>query len=180
KRFPIQRLGVLKHATPSAMNNIYTIHIDDVETLTHLLRYHIPSFIANSHAKGCGVRLLIIDSITSCFRFDDDFVDYAVRARLMAEVANLLKRIAWQWGVVVVVVNQVVAGDIDVASSGNEKVVPALGMFWSHMVNVRLGLERMEGRSDGVMRLLRVLLASYLEIGTSVGFEIHNDGVYGV
>lgn len=59
----------------------------------------------------------------------------AERSRAMFHLANCMRILSDQYGVVFVVTNQV-TGDFDPRSTGNA-LRPALGLSWSHCVNQR-------------------------------------------
>ncbi|KAL6074484.1 DNA repair protein xrcc3 [Balamuthia mandrillaris] len=116
--------------------------------LWRLLLTELASLIPARH-----VRLLVIDSIAALYREDFGTDQTAERARVLFSHAALLKQIADNFNMVVLVVNQVSAYfpsssstlgttsffDLSSASpSSSSKVVPALGLAWSNCINVRL------------------------------------------
>jgi hypothetical protein len=66
----------------------------------------------------------------------------AGRSRTMFHMANCMRILSDQYGVVFVVTNQVTA-DFDPRSNGNGNALrPALGLSWSHCINQRYVVPR--------------------------------------
>lgn len=86
------------------------------------------------------VRLIVIDSVS--FHFRQGFPDLAYRTRLLNGMAQKLIAVADKHDIAVVLVNQVTTqtvGDIS-------KLVPAMGVSWSHICTNRIILHWTEGQ----------------------------------
>ncbi|CAH9102341.1 unnamed protein product [Cuscuta epithymum] len=78
------------------------------------------------------VKLVVIDSIT--FHFRQDFVDMALRTRLLSGLALKLMKLAKKWSLAVVLLNQVTTK----CSEGSYRLTLALGDSWSHACTNRI------------------------------------------
>ncbi|KAJ0986764.1 hypothetical protein J5N97_005120 [Dioscorea zingiberensis] len=141
------------------------------------------------------VRLIIIDSIAALFRseFDNTPRDLKRRSSLFFEIAARLKERARKLGAAVVVTNHVVdvveaeCGGSRCLFSSGRRVVPALGLAWSHCVNTRVFLTSSEGMarsSNGEecatrTRRMHVVFSPHLP-ESSCEFAIVGQGVLGV
>lgn len=165
-------------------SNIFVEHAGTVEDLWEILSARVPRLLANSYVfcfcrlhDGGGattshfppppsplhsnVRLLVIDSLAALFRVEYGRDDGIPRAKTLMAFGRLLKKYADEHSLVVVCVNQVsdfVAADPLPGSSSSQKI-PALGLAWSDIVNVRLFLQRECRRGDDVRRAVSVVLS---------------------
>ena len=156
----------------------------------HLVRAHdyieqlavvhsLPQLIADRPA----VRLIVLDSVA--FHFRQDFDDYALRLRLLSQMAQTLTAVAGQQQAAVVLINQVTTkmsggggggtgtGSSTSSTVGNERTwyVPALGDSWGHACTNRVMLHW-----SGRRRLATLTKSSYLPTG-SAAWQVLQDGV---
>jgi RecA/RadA recombinase len=134
------------------------------------------------------IRLIVIDNIhTVCDNFmkADGTVDYIERYNFLLKQSRDLKRLAYKFNLVVVILNNVVA---DVNHDGAQKgffenrsrgqsIVPSLGMLWSNCINERIALKR-KGTAVDCKRTIAVEKSSYMR-KNEVDFEILNCGIRG-
>lgn len=148
--------------------------------------------VAGAHFQsGTPIKLIVLDSIAASVRADFDENEFSERGRMLQTIAQILKRLAGEHEIAVVVTNHVVdkveAADLDLKSrsiggvrqgnlallmSSGRAVLPALGLGWSNCVNTRLVVSRLRSpsplanpaESDGtlVVRRLHVQLSQHL------------------
>lgn len=100
--------------------------------------------------KTNNVRMVIIDSIAGIFRTEFDtsrMEDRLDRTRAYFTLATELKLLADTYRLCIVVVNQVTAAGFDAPEAFADPFrkldpVPALGLSWSHCINVRIMLRK--------------------------------------
>jgi RecA/RadA recombinase len=145
------------------------------------------------------VRLLIVDSIAAPTKRDFGSDSAPQRAAAVFQCAQILKRLADQLNLAVVVINQVGLGqennsmDSSTRLSDNVSVRAALGTSWYHCVSTRLFMEhecdphRLGGRQDehnsmyqqqqqGRIRRLTVVKSNLAGV-TSTNFEVATSGL---
>jgi RecA/RadA recombinase len=146
------------------------------------------------------VRLLIVDSIAAPTKRDFGADSAPQRAAAVFQCAQILKRLADQLHLAVVVINQVGLGqennnmDSSMRLSDNVSVRAALGTSWYHCVSTRLFMEhecdphRLRGRQDeqrnsmyqqqqqGRIRRLTVVKSNLAGV-TSTNFEVATSGL---
>ncbi|XP_028944274.1 DNA repair protein RAD51 homolog 4 isoform X6 [Malus domestica] len=144
------------------MNNILCHHVFDIFTmfnLLHQLEFSLPS------QKGEQVRLLIVDSISSLITpilgNSGSQGIYHWRA-LMISAGYLLKKLAHEHNLAVLVTNHTVGGEKGIPK-------PALGQTWKSIPHVRLLLSGDQGNST---RTISVLRHSSMASGKSTRFTI--------
>lgn len=119
-------------------------------------------------------KLVVIDNIHEvCANFiqPDGQVDYLERSKFMLKHSKQLKRLAWDFGLVVVILNNVVA---DVNHDGAQKgffenksrgqsIVPSLGLNWSNCINERIALKKRNATSHSeVKRTIVIEKSAYM------------------
>ncbi|XP_069887573.1 DNA repair protein RAD51 homolog 2 isoform X2 [Dipodomys merriami] len=140
-----------------------------------------------------GVKLVIIDSIASVVRkeFDTQLQgNIRERNKLLAKEASLLKHLAEEFSVPVILTNQITthlsgarAAQADLVSpaddlsltegtSGSSCVVAALGNTWSHSVNTRLILQHLDSERKQIL-----IAKSPLAPFTSFVYSIKEEGL---
>uniref|UniRef100_A0A1I8F3F8 DNA repair protein RAD51 homolog 3 n=1 Tax=Macrostomum lignano TaxID=282301 RepID=A0A1I8F3F8_9PLAT len=119
------------------------------------------------------VRLIVLDSIASPFRYEFD--NAGQRNRQLAELAALLTPPGRQLPLAVLCTNQMTTrfGLTDAADS---RVEPALGPSWCHVCNIRLGAGGGGGCEDQ-RRRMRVLKHPAVRAGSSAVFQVCAVGV---
>lgn len=132
-------------------DRIHVAHAHTVGALSYLVQHHLPALLAQR-----SVRLIIVDSIAAPFRCEFERDEFIERARQLHRLAHAMKRMSDQWHVPVVCVNQVTdtVGDArDTATA----TLPALGLQWANLVQVRLLLSRSSTACDATQPPRRYL-----------------------
>ncbi|XP_078180997.1 DNA repair RAD51-like protein [Carex rostrata] len=145
------------------MSNIYCQSVFDIFALLDLL-HHVESTLKHTvKLGGSKLCLVIIDSVSS-------LIAPIIGGKnsqgwcMMASVGVLLKKIAYEHNISVLVTNHMVGGE-------NGTLKPALGESWKGIPHVRLLLSRSTGTNYGTATVLKhTLLAS----GRTANFVIHN------
>jgi len=112
-------------------------------------------------------------------------VDYIERGNFLLKHANHLKRLAYQFNLVVIVLNNVISevGQQDGGAakgffeqkSKHHGSVPALGLIWSNCVNDRVCLKK-HGQADNLKRTMVIENSSYMR-KSEIEFEIGPAGL---
>lgn len=105
------------------------------------------------------VRLVIIDSLAFHFRYSED--DGKARAKILAEVSQILISIARKFNVAVVIMNHLTSRG---GSASTSEMTFALGDTWKYCCNLRLILRF---SSVSKSRCAELVKSSYLELGTA-------------
>lgn len=161
-------------------------HLEKVSTIEELSEFlgnteKLPSLLQKNNVK-----LVVIDSIAALFRFEftqkDDFV---ARSSFLWDYGSRLKLLSDKFGVPVIIVNQV-SDYMDELDSVESRVIPALGLVWSHCISHRILVRKStqkrtfeNSKIELVIRELHVILSSFLP-NWSCNFYVDNDGVHGV
>jgi RecA/RadA recombinase len=158
-RFSIRRLERLLPNSTEFMDHIHILHIRDLETQLHLLKYQIPLFIQRHNIK-----LLVIDSIAPNFRGMEEggSEDVIKRAGYIYETGQVLAELASKCSMVVLLLNEVSAqfsntkyvsgfGQGRIQETGQSEwekstITPALGNALSVCVNMRVRFEKVGER----------------------------------
>jgi RecA/RadA recombinase len=129
------------------------------------------------------VRLLVLDSIAAPARRDFGSGSAPQRAAAVLQVAQMLKRLADQFQLAVLVINQVGA-----SSDDNSTSRAALGTSWHHCVSTRIQLEQQRGNTSRsgiatgetpVVRRATVVKSNLVGDGEPIGFKVTTLGVVG-
>lgn len=146
------------------LEQIRILHIRDLETQNHLLKYQVP------HAmEKYNVKLLVIDSITANFRVTDESAESS-KASMIFETGEILRNLARRFNAVVLTINEVsarfssvkrIAQDTHSAflPLGNDPgdlydYGPALGVAGSMLSNSRIRFHRNESTNERIMECL--------------------------
>ncbi|CAI5703679.1 unnamed protein product [Peronospora effusa] len=152
------------------LDSIFIEQLYTVDDLMSLLQTRLPTLLAEQNTK-----LVVLDSVAAIFRLEStsSVKDAAERSRTMFHMANCMRILSDEYGVVFIVTNQV-TGDFDPrsAATGNGQR-PALGLSWSHCINQRLVITR---NTDSSRRQLKVTFSPHLPAKTC-SFQITSDGV---
>ncbi|XP_069680718.1 DNA repair protein XRCC3 [Periplaneta americana] len=153
-------------------DNVFVEHIGDVENLKQCLCVRLPQLLMQRN-----IRLIVVDSIAGLFRADYEPGDAIIRAKELQMVGSQLHKLADQFRLAVICVNQVA----DVINDGaRQKPVAALGLAWANMVTTRLQLSR-TARSveERCVRTMEVVFAPDLP-SDSCNFVVTSAGVCGI
>ncbi|XP_070181033.1 DNA repair protein XRCC3-like isoform X2 [Littorina saxatilis] len=117
-------------------------HVADFDGLDQCLQRKLPLALARGKIK-----LVVVDSVAALFRCHYDNHNLVGRAKHLASLAMQLRRLADQYNVVVICVNQVSANMSKVSdvSSQPRQSIPALGLVWADHVTCRLMMSRRDG-----------------------------------
>ena len=141
------------------------IFVQSIQTVEELWDYLEKLRVLLVCPPSMPIKLLIIDSIAALFRsdFDNNARDLARRMEWFFKLSSKLKQYAHQYDIAILVTNQVVdhveqeegkrseshdslnymiSSSYGPMFSEGRRVVPALGIGWSHCVNTRLFLSR--------------------------------------
>ncbi|KAF3974039.1 hypothetical protein CMV_002579 [Castanea mollissima] len=153
-----------KHTTlRKVMNNISCQSVFDIFTMFDVL--HQLEFNLRSQIQGgdCKVQLLIVDSVSSMVTPILGGSGSQGHA-LMISAGYLLKKLAHEHNVAVLVTNHTVGGDGGISK-------PALGESWKSIPHVRLLLSRDHG---GSICNVSILKHPSMAVGKAARFMIHN------
>uniref|UniRef100_A0A182PQQ7 RecA family profile 1 domain-containing protein n=1 Tax=Anopheles epiroticus TaxID=199890 RepID=A0A182PQQ7_9DIPT len=123
----------------SFADHILVEHVRCVPTLMACLFDRLPKLLEKAK-----VSVLIVDSITSPFTEEKDYV---LRAETFRTIVHRLHQLQEQHNFAILVTNQV-RSVIDSATLDDQRTVPALGLAWSTLVHTRLQLARTHGTNN--------------------------------
>jgi RAD51-like protein 1 len=128
------------------------------------------------------VHLLIVDSIAAPTRRDFGADSAIQRVGLLMEVASVLKRLADQLQLAVVVINQVGAASKASGSSDiYQEVQAALGHSWAHCLSTRVAMEQEAsaavGMCGGAGWRRATIVKSNVAANTSMYYTVANQGL---
>lgn len=179
-------IAAAQRTSPSAMlDQIYVSRVHSHREQVALAR-SLPAFLE----RNPGVRLVVVDSVA--FHFRHGFDDYAARTRTLLAHALQLLRVAVEYNLAVVLINQVTtkvgqAGGGQSASGqgggGGEAdapsvIAPALGETWAHVSNTRIILSK--GIVQGELERAALVDKSATTPRVSVPFRVSAEGVRSV
>eukprot|EP00557_Chaetoceros_sp_GSL56_P012898 CAMPEP_0176482724 /NCGR_PEP_ID=MMETSP0200_2-20121128/3529_1 /TAXON_ID=947934 /ORGANISM="Chaetoceros sp., Strain GSL56" /LENGTH=381 /DNA_ID=CAMNT_0017879061 /DNA_START=16 /DNA_END=1161 /DNA_ORIENTATION=- len=128
------------------LQRIQTKCIYNTEQFLELL-HELPIILEQENSNFFKTGVIVLDSIAGLYRTreevatnHDDKYFYSNRSRDLFYISSQLKKISKQYGVNIVVVNQV-------TMNGSGRNVPCLGLSWSYCVNERYMLTRVENES---------------------------------
>ncbi len=172
-------------------NNVHLIHILDLDSLEHILRYQLPAFVEMNQ-----IRLIVIDSISSNFRTDQDSCDFFDKTRRLCDLMSGLKKLAFQSYLTCVCINEVTANfseGLAISSSNNHESaiyyqrerkswdvtnIPALGNSFATCINTRCHFQKQMGE-EFTSRSLHIDFSPLMRRGSLI-FEIKENGFKGI
>jgi len=169
------------------LNQIHILHLRDLETQTHFLKYQI-----KNHMERNNIKLLVIDTIAGNFRVPEDGQVDQFRAKMIFETGEILHSIASSLNAVVLCINEVSAKFERSVKIGHDShgvtlplsepndgcnFVPALGVALSVIVNNRIRFQR-NLYTDS--RSMEVVFSPYLPTQYACEYKITNQGIRGV
>eukprot|EP00347_Sterkiella_histriomuscorum_P018865 403343876 len=135
------------------------------------------------------VKLVIIDNIHNvCDNFikSEGSIDFLERSRFIQKHSKLLKKLAYQYDLTIILMNNVVAdvsqdnsskGFFDGKSRG-QSITPSLGLQWTNCINERIHLKKKGTNADNIRRTIVIDKSSYMR-KSELDFEIINNGIRG-
>lgn len=117
----------------------------------------------------------------------DGNVDYIERSNFLLKHSKNLKKLAYQYNLVIIILNNVtsdVNGNAGDPSRGffqekRNNVQPSLGLLWSNCVNERICLKKKAAHGgDNCKRTMMIDKSSFLR-RNDIEFEVHQGGVRG-
>lgn len=131
-------------------DNVLLEDCNTIEELQTYLEWRLPLQLRQLR-RTFPVKLLIIDSIAGLFRteFDNNMKELTRRNEVLFRIASSLKRYADNYGLAVVITNQVTdvmenkefeltGVKFSMNGGGQGRFIPALGLGWANCVNTRL------------------------------------------
>ncbi|CAH2231692.1 jg2349 [Pararge aegeria aegeria] len=177
--FPVKRFNQIRKnnckTTDTDCNNMFIEHLTEAHELMSCIRVRLPKLLNTNK-----VLAVIIDSVAGPFR--SEYTDYVHRAEELKELGILLYKLAQEYNIAVICVNQVTAN-----FDNSDNVLPSLGLAWANMVCYKLNIKKFTGvcnrplglHNDITMRELRVVNGPDLP-STGVKFIITVNGVENV
>ncbi len=135
--FPVRRLEQLSEAvsagrgigcdTTTLLSRIGIHTVNSTAEQVAFVSTHLPRLMLTE-----GIRLVVMDSISSLFRADVSSL--LNRSSMLVGMARTMKRLSERYECVFLIVNQI------------SRDVPALGLLWSNCVNTRFFMRRVIGK----------------------------------
>ncbi|KAK3928509.1 Apoptosis-inducing factor 3 [Frankliniella fusca] len=170
--YPRKRMSasLFQDKVPKFGDSIFIEHVADAGTMRQCVLGRLPRLLSQQTIK-----LIVVDSVAGVFRSCYENNEMKHRAEDMRTVGGQLLKLASQYKLCIICVNQVTASD------GPERCVPALGLAWSNMVTSRIQMHRVElgGVDTRPHRSLEIIFAPDLQ-QTSVSYTISESGVFGI
>lgn len=199
KRIASSNAGTLSEK--DIMNEIMIQRVSSINELCSLIDKTLPQAFIQSGSNPPS--LVIIDSISSLFRLENDQIQSSLKSQLLFEISSTLKWISNNYNCMIVVTNQVTANldrfslyGASVFNNDNEWI-PALGLSWANCLNMRVSLIKTNFKRDIVeeknhdfpigdnietkrviLRTAVVSLSPYNQ-GERVNFYISDSGIHG-
>jgi len=155
------------------IENVILYNPSSTQELMTILNTRLEEDIIRQNSSMFPIRLIIIDSIAAPLLCERNAPQ---RSKIIFEMSQLLKRIADEWNLAVVVTNQIV-------STNNVTVNSALGTSWYHCVTTRLLLQQqqvsvpMEGEASSHFSRIAKIQKSNIAGLKSVHFQITQIGI---
>lgn len=203
--FPSERLDQIVNIYPTSeqqnlRNNLFILRVHNTEEQYRVLAYQLPAFLEKNKNSDRPVRIVVIDSISAIYRGETAAPGRGGRFSKMTEICEIgsrLKRMANEYNVAIVAVNQV--SDVVTEKESphtdhleswmdfrlvnveeNNHMIglyiqsllkkPVLGLSWSNSVNTRIRLARSPLLDN--MNTRRVLFVEFSPIAPRSGCEI--------
>lgn len=117
--------------------------------------------------KNKNIRLIIIDSIAALYRVEFGLNETIKRSESLFKLSSHLKNLASKYDICVLIVNQVsaVINDGIEGMFKRDNVVPALGLSWSHCIDMRIMISKTMRKDDnvGTIRKMNVIFSPYCD-----------------
>jgi len=154
--FPSRRLQDLirfnKLTHTNVGDNIFIEHVADFDMLDHCIKHKMPVLLRQRTVK-----LIVIDSVTALFRCQYDVTQTVERAKHLNLFSSSLHKLAADYNIPIVCVNQVSSSIPQVNSAASSRVpssglIPSLGLAWANQVTCRLMLSKPHPAEVGSLR----------------------------
>ena len=171
----------LKHTqmkVKELMDGVLVHHCATVQNLRSLLNNELQLLLK----LNSDIKLLIIDSLAALFRVEYNKDESNNRTNDLKSIGATLHNLINQYGLTVICTNQMTA---DFSTNSAQ---PALGLMWSHMINMRLVLTRDESVDNmagfcpfgnPVPRIMKTSLAPHIP-DKSINYYIDDEGLHGL
>lgn len=185
-----QRANQEFFAQPATVLQNLTVHkpasMDELKSVLGQLEEEI---VVRNQQHEYPVRLLILDSIAAPARRDFTADSAPQRAAAVMHCAQTLKRLALEFSLAVLIINQVggswnhnQSGEVPTNNSSSRDTRAALGTAWHHCVTTRIQLTQHQGgepagRVTAPVRTASVVKSNAVGQGESIGFVINNTGL---
>ena len=126
-------LGAARQQLPS---RLHYVHLTSTRSLMSTLE-QLEALVIEQ-----GIRLVVLDSAAALARKEYGRETLAERQRLLGKQAALLKQLAENFAIPVIVTNQMTTYRTGTSQESHEHLAAALGNTWAHSVNTRLELSR--------------------------------------
>lgn len=144
--------------------------------LLHVLGQLDDEILNHTETTGLPVKLLVIDSIAAPAR-RHGFGSAAVQAATILRIAQTVKRLADQFQLVALVINQVASSP----SSTEQTTRAALGTAWHHCVSTRVQLEMtMDPQGAIIARQATVVKSNMVGASPPLEFKVTTQGLVDV
>lgn len=140
-------------------NNIYVSHATDYQSLENLFD-QILQLVKNKKVK-----LLILDSIAGIFRGSLLDCDGHQKAKELRKIVKFFYSLCDNHNITIICTNQITQ------SVESDKIIPALGLVWSNLINTRIQLKK-----NLFSRSLKVIFSPAIS-SVEVNFTINECGV---
>lgn len=176
--FPVKRFNQIRQnicrTQSSDCNNMFIEHITEAQELVSCVRVRLPKLLNTNR-----ISVIILDSVAAPFRCE--YTNYVQRAEELKELGMLLYKLAQEFNLAVICVNQVTSS----FAYNSENVLPSLGLVWSNMVCYKMKIYKTsdvwhtKSRNQYIIRELKIVHAPDLPIA-SAKFIITANGVENV
>lgn len=135
--FPVKRFNQISknninyHPSHDYGKSVFVEHVTESHELLSCIRIRLPKLLESNN-----VSLVVIDSVAAPFR--SETTNYIQRAEELREMAISLLKVAREFNLAVVCINQVTSS----MEGTGDNVLPSLGLAWSNMVATRLWLRK--------------------------------------
>ncbi|KAG7297900.1 hypothetical protein JYU34_018655 [Plutella xylostella] len=135
--FPVKRFNQISknninyHPSHDYGKSVFVEHVTESQELLSCIRIRLPKLLESNN-----VSLVVIDSVAAPFR--SETTNYIQRAEELREMAISLLKVAREFNLAVVCINQVTSS----MEGTGDNVLPSLGLAWSNMVATRLWLRK--------------------------------------
>lgn len=164
--FPVKRYNQIRQnicrTKGIGYDNMFIEHITEAQELMSCIRVRLPKLLNTNK-----ISLIILDSVAAPFRCE--YTNYVRRAEELKELGMLLYKVAQEFNVAVICVNQVTSS----FAENSENVLPSLGLVWSNMVCNKMKIYKASDAwhtkrcNQDILRELKIVHAPDLPIASA-------------